>query len=530
MSRPAAALGRAVGRAATAFPRLTLVALCLLLFLPGLRSIPPLDLGEATVALLSRGLLAPGIPAAHEPPAAIHLLQAMSVRALEALGLAHRSGIAAFRLPSMVAAVLLVLLVHHAGTRLVGARAAFLSGALLACSAGVVAVAHLATAQAPLLAALGAALGLLARAGARPDCFHARHAAAFWVAVAALLLLGGPGAAACPVLGAALLAWLEGRARWLRVLRPGWGLPAMALPALSGLAPAWSAPGTSALLVALLPLAAFPGGLLAFAALPRLLAAGAPPVPRALLAWAAAGLGAELGGAVPLGGLAALPPLMLAGASWALEPGPKGPTRLRAWPVALLLAAPAIALAGAAASAALVDVRQLPVGVLVGAMAVLIVRGWAVHDLAGRPARAAGLAVLLAIPLYASILEGTLARLLIARAPQRVAGTAHTAVPGVPPEGIGLVGFGAAILFAAGPGARPLADGAEAARFLAEAPARVVALHEREERSFQLAAAALGLRPQAHAEVLSVDPLSRAFFVAIVYTAGVEDAGRGGVR
>jgi hypothetical protein len=527
-------------------PRLCLLALCLALFLPGLAAIQPLDLEEIWIAVVTRQMLDAG-DLLHVPPLApegdggslaIHWVQAVSVRALEALRLAHRSGIFAYRLPAFAGAVLAVLALHHWGRALVGRRTAFLGAAMLAGSAAVVAAAHLATADAAALAFGVACMGLLGAAYLRPAGFNAWQALGFWVCMAAGVRLLGPAAMAPPLLGAMGLVVADRGAPWLRSLRPGWGLPllaAMLLPWETGVAgvvriqaPALSlhrtmggvpiVPGMHALAFAA---TAFPATWIVLLSLPDAWRRRTRPAMRFLLAWAIAAWSACEAGAFPPGSAAALPPLVLIGACWATDPLRSRPPRRLFLTAAALLAAAAAAVGLGALAVAVLDIREAPFGLLATGFSGLLVWRLLVHAASGAWARAALVGTLLAAPAYAAVLQGTFCHLLIGRAAARLAGTAERVAPGLPPADFGIVGFSrASLLFAHGPGTRLLADGAEAARFLAGGPGRVVGVIDAEERGFHHEAAALSLPVREETQSMIFDYLRPGFAAVLFFRAG----------
>lgn len=521
-------------------PQAWLVAICLALFLPGFFSIQPLDLGETDIAVATRAMLEGGsllgIPPGDAGPIGIHWLQAAAVRALEALHLAHRHGIPAYRLVSLLGAVLAVLATWHWGRALVGRSAAFLGAGMLAGCAMLVAMAHLATAEAAGLAAATAAMGLFAAAYVGPARVTAGQAAGFWLAVAAGLLLAGPVALLPPLLAGLTLAAADRRAPWLRALRP---LQAPLL--LAGLVLAWRAaggdlptpwpglaagepqPGRHLLLLAA---TAFPAGWILLLALPAAWRERQQPAVRFLLAWAGpAWLAFELmpwgiGAVLPL-----FPALMLLAARWAMG-GHRPPVVLLVI-AGQLLAAAAGAIAFKTFEVAGLDIRELPYGVLAILAATLLVWRLLAHGRARAWARAALLGTLLAAPLYAAVLQGTLSHLPVARIADRIAGTAWRVAPDLRPGQFGVLGFDRASLpFAFGGAVQGLEDGPAAARFLAAAPGRVVAIADLREGQFRRAAEALGLEVEEAATILSFDPYIDDFGIMIFYRAAGAAAGR----
>jgi 4-amino-4-deoxy-L-arabinose transferase-like glycosyltransferase len=221
-------------------PYALLIALCLVLYLPGIAAIPPLDRDEARFAQATRQMLVTGDflrirfqdEARNKKPAGIYWLQSASVSLFSD---PESTAIWPYRLPSLVGGTLAVLLTFIFGARLVrgeeeppaARRTAFFAAVLLACSLGLIVEAHIAKTDAALLAAIVAAqsaLGLVyvrVRAGASISGWIA---AVFWIAEAAAILLKGPVGPALAVLTAAVLSVADRDLRWLRGLRPLFGI------------------------------------------------------------------------------------------------------------------------------------------------------------------------------------------------------------------------------------------------------------------------------------------------------------------
>lgn len=505
---------------------LWLVLLCLMLFVPGLRSLPALDPGESRVAVATRQALeGTGL----RPPA-LHWAQAASVRTVEALGLhaEARARIWAYRIPSLCGAIAAVLATFHLGRALVGRRAAFLGAGLLAASVGMAIAARLAMADAVLLACTVAAMGLMGRAYLAPARVAPGQAAGFWLAAGGAVLLAGPGGALVPLAAAVTLAvadrgWATGLP-WLRALRPGWGLPLMVVAAVPWLASApgagasggwWVPPGAQLLGFILL---GFPAAFLVLRALPGAWADRLHPPTRFLLAWAVpAWLVAE---ALParslLDALPAFPALMLLAAGAALDPLRSPPPRWLGVLAAGVLLAAAVGLGVAAALLPLladgrvvtVALLALPLAVALALLVLRLVR-------AGRPARAALLAIALTVPLHVIALGAVLPRLTAPWISPRLATLVLQAQPGIHDARFAVAGYEAPSLgFALGAGIGRPGTGEDAARFLAAGPGRLVAVADRQDAAFRGQAAARGLGLREHGVVAGFD-LARGRWVAI---------------
>ncbi len=510
-------------------PHLWLVLLCLALWLPGFFSIPPGDRDESRFAQATRQMVESGDyvrirlgeEERNKKPAGIHWAQAASVHTLEAFGVRAREAIWAYRIPSLAGALIAVLATFQFGKALVGRRAAFLGAALLASTFVLTLETHIAKTDAALLSTVVVAMGLMGRAYLAPGAFSARQAAGFWLVLGASVLLKGPIGPIVPLLAGLTLiaadrAWKSG-APWLRALRPGWGVPLM----LVGAAPwfvavtiategrflteaiggdmlgkvggadenHWGPPGYYLLTFGI---AAFPAAFLVLRALPGAWASRLQPGPRFLLAWAVPVwlMFEAVTTKLPHYTLPAYPALMLLAAQWATDPLRRAPPRWLHWLSVAALVGAAFGLALAAvALPVLADSSLSPVALLAlpaAALFLLVLRG--------PPARAGLLAVLLAVPLYAVVLEGVLPRLVAPWISPRLAALVQEAKQGLAPAQFGVVGYHEpSLLFALGGEIRLLNDGAAGARFLAEAPGRIVAIADRQEAAFRAAAQAQGL-------------------------------------
>jgi hypothetical protein len=538
-------------------PRLWLVGLCLLFWLPGFFTIPPGDRDESRFAQASRQMVESGDYVRirlgeverNKKPAGIHWAQAASVHALEAVGAASRADIWAYRVPSLLGAIVAVLATFHFGRTLVGRRAAFLGAAMLAGCFVLGLETHIAKTDAALLGSVAVAMGLMGRAYLSPGSFTARQAAAFWLVLGVSILLKGPIGPAVPLLAGITLAVVDRGAPWLRALRPGWGVPVMLAAAapwfiavtlategrfiaealggdmLNKVGGAdenhWGPPGYY---IATFGVVAFPAAFLVLRALPGAWAERLKPANRFLLAWAVPVwlLFEAVTTKLPHYTLPAFPALMLLGAAWAMDPLRRAPPRWLAWLSNLAVAGVAAGLAVAAvALPILADGALSPVSLLAlplaGALAFLVLRALR----AGAPARAALLGLLLAVPLQAVILEGVLPRLTAPWVSPRVEAMVRQAAPGLPPAQFGITGYHEpSLMFALGGDIRLLRDGAEAARFLAESPGRLAAVADRQEAGFREEAARIGLAPRELGTVAGFN-YSRGRRVAIMlYGAG----------
>ncbi len=513
-------------------PYLILAALCLALYLPGLASVPALDRDESRFAVASREMLENGDfvtvrfqdELRAKKPVGIYWLQAASAWASGA-----ENEIWAYRLPSVLGALIAVLLTYRFGAALVGAEAALLGAALLAASLLAEAEARQATTDAALLACAVAAQGALGRfyltARGKGPAPGWGIFLAFWIAQAGGILIKGPIVPALSLLTALSLAVWDRRWRWLLTLRP---LPGIALAIL--LVAPW------AILVSLATRGQFLGRAASQDLLSKLMGAqeahaGAPGYYLALITltlWPAAGF--------------ALPGFVRA----VTERARPGSRFLLAWivpfwilieivptklPHYILPAYPALALLGGAAAshdalfgrrwarayfvlAALIGLALAAANIegpirlgggfapasLVPAAAALVC-GIAPLALVwrGRPRRAVWTAALAAVPLWAGLALGVAPRLDSLWLSARLA---HSVPAGAP---VAMVGdHEASLVFELGTHTI-LTDAIGAARFLAATPGAVAVVEEASEPPFRDALAATSRTPRQIAEVRGIN-------------------------
>lgn len=216
-------------------PWLTLGVLFVLLWLPGVLSLPPLDRDESRFAQSSRQMLASGnfidirfgqVPR-YKKPVAIYWLQAA---ATEVAGLGDRSHIWTYRLPSLLGGLLSVILAFWCATAFASIEVAWLAAALLGASLLLSAESTIATTDAVQLACVLGSMGVLLRAylaGRDPSrtAPSTRLVVAGWAALGAGILVKGPVAPAVALVTIiALLAW-DRQWRWLKMLKPLVGVP-----------------------------------------------------------------------------------------------------------------------------------------------------------------------------------------------------------------------------------------------------------------------------------------------------------------
>jgi 4-amino-4-deoxy-L-arabinose transferase-like glycosyltransferase len=228
---------RWVGEGTSIRPYALLCLLCLILYLPGLAAIPPLDRDEARFAQATRQMLETGDfvrirfqdEARNKKPIGIYWLQAAAVAAFSS---PRSNAIWPYRLPSALAATSAVLLTFGFGARLFESRSAgFIAAVLTASSLGVVVEAHLAKTDAALLAAVVAgqgALGLGYIAARTRRRVGWTLPVLFWLAEAVAMLLKGPPGLLLALLTGGCLSIADRDLHWIKGLRPLAGVLIMA--------------------------------------------------------------------------------------------------------------------------------------------------------------------------------------------------------------------------------------------------------------------------------------------------------------
>jgi len=200
--------------------------------LPGLFAMPPLDRDESRFAQATAQMLETGdyvsINFQDQPrfkkPIGIHWLQALSVGALS--DVSDRQ-IWAYRIPSLLGAMLAAAACAWGARAFFGPRLGLFAGALLGASFLLSTEAFIAKTDAVLCGTITLALAALARMyfaqrGGPPVTRLTRLL--FWLGLAGATLVKGPvGPMAVLLTIAALWAW-DREARWLKTIGWGWGL------------------------------------------------------------------------------------------------------------------------------------------------------------------------------------------------------------------------------------------------------------------------------------------------------------------
>ncbi len=230
--------GAAEGPPAGAWGAPALVALALVLLLPGFFALPPFDRDEARFAQASRQMVESGDlvdirfqdEPRHKKPIGIYWLQAAAVTTVAAVAPGEARQVWPYRLPSVIGALIAVLATAALAARLFGPGAALPAGLMLAGCVLLGVEARMAKTDAALLAAIVLAQACLARAwlAAQLPTRHAlpgwATAAGFWTALGVGCLIKGPIILLVTGTTAAVLALGARRAGWLAALKPLVGL------------------------------------------------------------------------------------------------------------------------------------------------------------------------------------------------------------------------------------------------------------------------------------------------------------------
>jgi 4-amino-4-deoxy-L-arabinose transferase-like glycosyltransferase len=213
-------------------PYALLALLGLLLWLPGILSLPPLDRDESRFAQASRQMVESGDPVdirlGHVPrykkPAGIYWLQSASTIAMgKVFHQGETTHIWTYRLPSLLGAIAVAWLTLWCALALAGVEAGLVAGLLMLGTALLAAEASIATTDAVLLACVLAVQGVLLRvyrAAREPDAPQPSRRLILlgWAACAAGILVKFPVVPGVALVTIAGLAIWDRDVRWLRGL------------------------------------------------------------------------------------------------------------------------------------------------------------------------------------------------------------------------------------------------------------------------------------------------------------------------
>lgn len=205
--------------------------------LPSLMLLHPLDRDESRFAQATTQMIETGDyidirfqdEARHKKPVGIYWMQAASVQLLSS---PEARDIWAFRIPSLLGAMLAAFACAWGGAALFGARAGFLAGAMLGTTFLLSTEAGIAKTDAMLAGTVTLALAALGRlyvARARGAAVAGHLKFVFWIALALSILIKGPIGALVVILTVLALCLWDRQWRWLGELKPGWGLVILAV-------------------------------------------------------------------------------------------------------------------------------------------------------------------------------------------------------------------------------------------------------------------------------------------------------------
>jgi 4-amino-4-deoxy-L-arabinose transferase-like glycosyltransferase len=215
---------------------LLLLIAALAILAPGISSLPPVDRDEPRYAVATTQMLQ-----SHDfidihyqdtrrylQPAGIYWLQSVPTALFTTPE--HRQ-IWTYRIPSLLGALIAVLVTAGMASRLLGRQAGLAAGVLLASCMSLGFEARIGKTDAALLASVVVAQFALMHAYLG-QAVSRRLAAAFWIALGVGVMLKGPIILLVVGLTALALVLWDRRAAWLGALRPLWGAPLTLLIAL----------------------------------------------------------------------------------------------------------------------------------------------------------------------------------------------------------------------------------------------------------------------------------------------------------
>jgi 4-amino-4-deoxy-L-arabinose transferase-like glycosyltransferase len=500
------------------FPRLSLVFLCLALWLPGFFTLPPTDRDESRFTQATKQMIETGdyvrimngdVPR-NRKPIGIHWLQAPFALAARATGIAAENPVWPYRMPSLLGGIAAVLATYSLGLTLFASRrTGLIAGAMLAGCVVLTVEAHIAKTDAALLGATTVALAVLARA-AMGLPLGRRVCALFWVALGVGILIKGPISPMVAGLAAFCFSVARRDAAWLGRLRPRWGVPLMLLVVLPwfvaiGLATHGaffkdavgedlgrkmaggddSHGGWPGLHLLLLPLLAFPATVPVLAGLYAAWRRRQARATQFLLSWLVPSWAVfeAVPTKLPHYTLPLYPALMLLGAAWLTEAGRPA---LRFWVGrgAGALAASAALVIGAAALA-LPVVLGAPIWLGVPAALLALPAGYAAATATSQ--RRMAWAIVAAVPVLGCVIGLELPHLQALWIAPRVEAALRHEWSGDTRLGRGVVAAGYAepsLMFLAGTALALLPNGEEAADTLARAPGDAVLVTDADMPAF----------------------------------------------
>jgi 4-amino-4-deoxy-L-arabinose transferase-like glycosyltransferase len=206
-----------------------LILLCLLSYVHGFTTLPPTDRDESSFAQATKQMIESGNyvdirlqdAPRYKKPIGIYWLQAVSVKLFNPH---HLDQIWAYRIPSLLGAVIAVVMTAALGVFLFGPTAGFIAALLLASCVLLNVEARLAKTDAVLLACTMLMQHAMARAYIKKN-IKLRRFILFWTSLAVGLLVKGP---IILLILASTLFWLwrtDKDISWLKSFKPAFGIP-----------------------------------------------------------------------------------------------------------------------------------------------------------------------------------------------------------------------------------------------------------------------------------------------------------------
>lgn len=211
-----------------------LVLFCLAIFLPGFFTLPAIDRDEPSFAEASKQMLQTGNlvdirfqdDTRYKKPIGIYWLQVGAVKLAQMVaGDDVANSIWPYRLPSLIGAILAVLLTASIGCKLLNAETGFAAAILLASCFMLNIEARLAKTDAMLLACIVACQFVLAKAFMQTKALKAKDFLLFWGALAAGFLIKGPIVLLAPIGTLIALKLFKEPVTFAKKLNPFLGIP-----------------------------------------------------------------------------------------------------------------------------------------------------------------------------------------------------------------------------------------------------------------------------------------------------------------
>ena len=213
---------------------LALMLFAFVCFMPGFNTIPPVDRDEARFAQASKQMMESGDyvdirfqdRTRYKKPVGIYWLQ---VAGAKATGQGEEAGIWAYRLPSMLGALLSVGFTFLIGLRMASVRVGFLAGVAMSAAILLGVEARLAKADAMLLATIMAVQWLLWELYEQRAGLKRWKGVVLWTSLAFGILIKGPIILMVSGLTALVLSIQERSLAWMKGTQWKFGLPLMLL-------------------------------------------------------------------------------------------------------------------------------------------------------------------------------------------------------------------------------------------------------------------------------------------------------------